>query len=558
MDLITFQVIRGSLVNACKEAGIVLRNTAFSPNIKERMDHSTAIITPNIELVAQAEHIPVHLGSMSWGVKNTLKHIDELEEGDIIIVNDPYIAGTHLPDLLMIKPVFFKGEIIAFVVNKAHHSDIGGMTPGSMPSDASEIYQEGLIIPPVKLVKRGRVNEDILRLILANVRTPKVRLGDIEAQISANMILEKRIVEIAKKYGTESLLEVMEKMLVRSERMLRRRIAHIPQGKYQGEDYLEAKDKILRIKATIEIKEGNILIDFRGSDEQVDEPINAVMGVTLACVLYVLKTISDPYGIANDGYLRITKVYAPEGTIVNAKPPAPVSGGNVETSQRIVDVLFKALSKALPNTIPAASQGTMNNISVGGYDEKGNGWTFYETIGGGMGARPMLDGLDGVHTHMTNTMNTPIEVLEKYYPIMFVKYELRRDSCGAGMWRGGCGIERVWIFLGKKATLSIMGNRVYTRPWGLKGGMPGAPAEYIIEKSDGKTIRLKPMSTIRIFKGDKIIIRTPGGGGYGDPLKRDREKVINDYLNGKISKETMNNVYNIQYTIGEGEKPNVI
>ncbi|MCD6510808.1 MAG: hydantoinase B/oxoprolinase family protein [Thermoprotei archaeon] len=547
---ITYQVIRGGLINACREAGIVLRNSAFSPNIKERMDHSTAILSPKLELVAQAEHIPVHLGSISWGVRNTMALMENVKEGDMIIVNDPYIAGTHLPDILLIRPVFYEGKLIAFVANRAHHADVGGMAPGSMPGDASEIYHEGIIIPPVKIMEGDEVNGDILKLILANVRTPEERLGDIKAQISANRVLEKRVLELAGKYGDDTLMETMNLMLKHSERRMRRRISRISPGLYEGEDYIEGRKGNLLIKVAIRVEGDELFIDFSGTSKQVEEPINAVMGVTLACVLYILKAIADPSGAANDGYLRAAHVKAPKGTIVNAKPPAPVSGGNVETAQRIVDVLLRALADALPGIIPAASQGTMNNVSVGGYDEDGRGWTFYETIGGGMGARPGLDGIDCVHVHMTNTMNTPIEVLERYYPIRFLKYELRPDSGGAGKWRGGCGIERAWVFLGSTGTLSVMGNRVRTKPWGLRGGRPGASAEYLVVRRNGQVVRLGPMATIRLMKGDVVILRTPGGGGYGNPLERDVNRIIEDYLEGKVTKRIVAEIYGI----GELEK----
>ncbi len=541
MDPVTVEVIRGGLVYAAEEMGIVLRKTAYSHNIKERMDHSCAIFDSKGRLIAQAEHIPVHLGSMSIALKNCLKEIDfTLEEGDMVVFNDPYLSGTHLPDITLVAPVYEGKELLGYVVNKAHHSDVGGKAPGSLPGDASEIYQEGLIIPPVRLVRKGDIAKDVLKLILSNVRTQKIRMGDLKAQVAANLLGIRRLREIAQKFGIGVVNEAIDDILDYSERRIRKKISEIKEGSYEAEDYLEStgtEDKPVRLKVRVQVKGDEISFDYSGTDPQVNGPVNAVLGVTLAGIYYVLMCITDPTIPMNEGCFRPVSVNVPKGCVLNPVRPAPVGGGNVETSQRNVDVLFKALSKAIPQKVCAAGQGTMNNVCVGGIDASGKQWVFYETIGGGYGGRQGLDGVDGVQVHMTNTMNTPIEAIEASYPILFLRYELRKDSCGAGKWRGGCGIVRSWKLLGKHASLSIMAERHKIAPWGLFGGNPGMTGEALIIKPDGSKMKLPSKCTVTLKKGDVFIIFTPGGGGYGKPQERSQEAILKDFENELLSKE---------------------
>ncbi len=549
VDLVTIGVVKGKLTYAAEEMGIALRKSAYSPNIKERMDHSCAIFDAEKRLVAQAEHIPVHLGSMILAVQQGLaSYRGELEEGDMLLFNDPYISGTHLPDMTLIAPVYYRGEVIAYVANKAHHSDVGGKAPGSMPGDSAELFEEGIIIPPVKLVKGGRIDREIAEIILSNVRTPRERMGDLRAQVAANFLGIRRIIELAEKYGVEKLEAAIEEILAHSERMMRHEIEKIPDGVYKAEDYLEdtgTSDEPVKIAVEVTVRGDSIRFDYTGTSLQVDAPVNAPLGVTLAGVFYVMICITDPSIPVNDGCYRPIEVHVPEGTLLNPRRPAAVCGGNVETSQRNVDTLFKALAQAVPDRVCAAGSGTMNNISVGGVDPRsGELWAFYETIGGGYGARPGLDGVDGVHVHMTNTMNTPIEAIEAQFPILFLSYKLREDSGGPGKWRGGCGIERSWKLLAPSATLSILAERNKMRPWGLMGGLEGAAGEHLIIRG-GTAMRLKSKCTVRLQKGDVLVVRTPGGGGYGNPLERSIELVLKDVRDGLVSPEAAHRYYGV-------------
>ncbi|MGD8566365.1 MAG: hydantoinase B/oxoprolinase family protein [Candidatus Bathyarchaeota archaeon] len=549
-DPITVEVIKGSLIYAAEEMGLALRNSAYSPNIKERMDHSCSIFDGRKRLAAQAEHIPVHLGSMQLAVQEGLgKLSSKIEEGDMVLFNDPYISGTHLPDLTLINPTFYDGEVIAYSANKAHHSDVGGKTPGSMAGDSTEIYQEGIIIPPVRFMKKGRIDKEIAEILDSNIRTGKICMGDLRAQIAANHRGNERILEIVNRYGVETLRDAMDRIMRYSEKRMAVEISKMPKGDYTATDYLEnigTCQRRVKIQATVTIDEDRLKIDYSGTDEQVNGPVNAVLGVTLSGVYFVLRCLTEPSIPVNDGFYRSLNVNAPEGTVVNPLPPSPVAGGNVETSQRNVDVLLKVFSQILPGRVCAACQGTMNNVAMGGYDKERDGsWTFYETIAGGFGGRKGSDGVDAVHSHMTNTMNTPIEAIEAFYPVRFLKYELRQDSGGPGRWRGGVGLERSWMMLAPSATLSILAERTEIPPWGLYGGKAGVKGEYFIVKADGKRVKLRSKCSIRIEKGDVLIARTPGGGGYEDSLKRDPEAVRQDVLNELVSLEMAREDYGV-------------
>ncbi len=543
MDRLTLEVIRGAAAYISEEMGVVLRNTAFSPNIKDRHDHSCAVLAPWGELVAQAEHIPVHIGSMAVGVENALKELrragEDLGPGDVLVTNDPYIAGTHLNDVLMIKPVYHQDSLVALVASKAHYVDVGGAVPGSI-GGARELIQEGLVIPPVKLVEEGRLNRWLLDVLRANVRTPEIFEGDLRAQLSSLEVGARRVRELAEKYGGEVLVEAWRWILDYTERYTRNTIRDLGvEGSWEAEDYVELQDGSLRrIKVKVTISGGGVEADYTGTDPQVEEPINAVLGVTVAASTFALKTVIDPEMPVNHGFFRAVKVYAPPGTLLNPRPPAPVAAGNTETSQRIVDVVHKALHQALPDRVPAASCGSMTNLMLGG-----EGWAFYETIACGQGAGPWGDGMDGVHTNMTNTLNTPIERLEQEYPVLFTKYELRPDSEGPGKWRGGLGVVRALKILSEKAVLTVVGERCSTRPWGLHGGRPAPPALYLLKREDGRVERLPCKATRVVGRGDEVIVKTPGGGGYGDPCERSRDLVLKDLMDEKISRERAEREY---------------
>ncbi len=416
VDVTTVEVIKGALIYAAEEMGIALKKSAYSPNIKERMDHSCALFNHRRELIAQAEHIPVHLGSMALAVRVGLEtYGGELEPGDMLLLNDPYISGTHLPDLTVIAPVFNDGEIVAYAANKAHHTDVGGKTPGSLAADSTELYQEGLIIPPVKLVRRGVIDRDIQALIMSNVRTPEIQMGDVRAQIAANNTGARRVAELVEQHGVDTLHEAMDQTMDHSERRMREEISAMPDGVYSALDYME--DILpggcdVEIAVTVTKRRDGITFDYSGTSGQVERPVNAPLGVTVAGIYFTMISVTDPSIPVNDGCFRPITLRIPRGCMMNPNRPAPVAGGNVETSQRNVDVLMKAFSQILPEKVPAAGLGTMNNITIGGTLPDGQPWTFYETIGGGSGGRPMGDGVDGVHVNMTNTMNTPIEALE--------------------------------------------------------------------------------------------------------------------------------------------------
>jgi len=470
VDRTTVEVIRGALVYAAEEMGIALKKSAYSPNIKERMDHSCALFDPKRRLIAQAEHIPVHLGSMAFAVREGLAtYKGTLGPGDMILLNDPYLSGTHLPDLTLIAPIYHVDHLIGYAANKAHHTDVGGKAPGSIAGDSTELYQEGLIIPPVKFVKSGAIDPELSWLIRSNVRTPDVQMGDLRAQIAANYTGIRRVLELTEKYGAYVLHISMGEIMDYSERRMRAAISEMPGGVYEASDYMEDVPGwgLAEIRVRVTVEEGGISFDYSGTCPQVEAPINAPLGVTIAGIYYTLITVTDSTIPVNDGCFRPVTLIIPEGTMMNPRRPAPVAGGNVETSQRNVDVLMKAFSKIVPGKVTAAGLGTMNNVSVGGIRPDGTPWTFYETIGGGSGGRPNSDGVDGVHVNMTNTMNTPIESIEAYLPMRFLSYSLRPDTGGAGEYRGGCGIERSWMLTAPRATLSILAERTKINPWGL-------------------------------------------------------------------------------------------
>ncbi len=521
-DPIKLEVFKNLFASVAEEMGVALCRTGHSANIKERRDYSCAIFDGRGEMIAQAAHIPVHLGSMPLAVKAAMEG-RRVRRGDTIILNDPYRGGTHLPDLTLISPVFGEdtSSPLFFVANRAHHADVGGMAPGSM-GVATEIFQEGIRIPPVTLVKGGDLNRDVFDLLLANVRTPEEREGDLEAQLAANETGRRRLLEIVARYGADDTLRYTEELKAYAERMTREAIRRIPEGCYRFEDYLDddgVTAEPIRIAVAVTVKGGQAVVDFTGTRPQVAGSVNAVYAVTLSAVFYVFRCLVDFDIPSNAGCMVPLTVIAPEGSVVNARPPAAVAGGNVETSQRIVDVLLGALAQALPDRIPAASAGTMSNLVIGGTDhERGRHFAYYETIAGGMGARPTRDGVDAVQTHMTNTRNTPIEALEHAYPLRVLRYEIRRGSGGRGRHRGGDGIRRD-VELLTDAAVGLLADRRRFRPYGLRGGESGQGGESILISPGGE----RPLGSkfhLRARAGEIISIRTPGGGGYGRPEGR--------------------------------------
>ncbi len=514
MPPLLLEVFKNRLSSVAEEMGIVLQRTSFSPNIKERKDLSCAIFDPAGNLVAQADHIPVHLGSMSSSVREAINSVS-FEEGDMVVLNDPYRGGTHLPDITLVAPVFHDGEIRFFVANRAHHSDIGGISSGSMPLSSS-IYQEGLIIPPVKLIKRGELNRELSSLILSNVRTPEERLGDISAQVMANKVGINRMRELLDLYGVESMRKLCTELISYSERVMRSYISKIPEGTYEFEDFIEDDGmgrEDIGIRVRLSVKGSSVRVDFSESDDQTEGPFNAVRSVTLSAVYYVFRSLLPEDVPTNEGCFRPIEVITRRGSVLDPVPPAPVAGGNVETSQRVVDVVLGALSKAIPEFVPAASQGTMNNLSVGGLDPRNReSFTYYETIGGGMGAWAGGDGESAVHSHMTNTMNTPVEALEHAFPFLIREYSVRRGSGGEGKRRGGDGIVREIEFL-SDVEVTVLSERRRIPPYGLFGGEPGERGINMVFREGRGEIRPGKFRE-RLRKGCILRIETPGGGGY--------------------------------------------
>ena len=513
MDL-ELEIFRNLFVSIAEEMGVVLKRTAFSSNIKERRDYSCALYDADAETIAMGDHMPVHLGAMPESVREALA-AHTLERGDVVFLNDPFRGGTHLPDITSVSGVFLEGatEPAYYLATRAHHSDVGGMSPGSMPL-ASEIYQEGLRIPPVKLVRRGTFEDDLLQVILANVRTPDERRGDLGAQLAAHHVGERRLLEAAAKYGPDKIRQRMADLKDYAERIMRARIAAIPDGDYAFADLLDDdgfSDAPIRIACTIHIGGEAATVDFSKSDPQTRGGVNANRAVTISATMYAFRCLIREAVPYNAGLMRPVEVVTRPGSIVDAQAPASVAAGNVETSQRLVDVLLGALAQALPEVVPAASSGTMNNVALGGVNATGKPFAYYETIAGAMGASASSDGLSGVHTHMTNSLNTPVEALEQTYPLLIREYSIRQGSGGQGARNGGDGVIRDYEFL-TDADVTLLSERRKRGPYGLAGGQPGAPGRNLL---NGEPLPSK--GSRRIHRGDRLRIETPGGGGRGNP-----------------------------------------
>ncbi|MHB8070098.1 MAG: hydantoinase B/oxoprolinase family protein [Desulfobaccales bacterium] len=498
-----------------EEMGIVLRKSAFSPNIKERRDYSCALCTDAGELLAQAAHIPVHLGALPRTMARVLPEFP-LGPGDVLLLNDPYRGGTHLPDLTVLAPVYAGERLAFYLVNRAHHADVGGATPGSMPL-ARSLEEEGVLIPPTYLFKSGRLQEDFLASLVSRMRVPAERRGDLQAQLAALHRGQERLADLMARYGLEKLLSMSLALLAYSERAMRALISSIPDGSYGFTDYLDDDGygrRDLAIRLNLSVTGDTVVLDFRESADQAAGGVNAVPPVVDAACYYVFLTLlAEDYPI-NQGCFRPLSILTRPGSLLDPVYPAPVAAGNVETSQRLVDVVLGALAPAQPQVIPAASQGTMNNLAFGGLDPvTGREFTYYETIAGGMGGRPGRPGLDGVHTHMTNTRNTPVEVLEHDYPLVVERYAFRPNSGGAGRFPGGRGLVRDFRFLAP-VTVSLLSERREHAPYGLQGGYPGATGENVLLTVNGEE-RLPGKINLPLPAGSRLSIRTPGGGGWG-------------------------------------------
>jgi N-methylhydantoinase B len=522
-DPIRLELYRHRFEGVADEMGVTLRRTSYSPNIKERLDFSCAVFDGVGQMVAQAAHIPVHLGAMPASMSAALDAVDTWHPDDVVILNDPYAGGTHLPDITMISPVFAapdasdgatSGAPLFFVASRAHHADVGGMTPGSLPL-STEIFQEGLIIPPIKLYRGGTLNEDVQRLILRNVRTPEERTGDLAAQRAAHTVGTRRLHHLIEAYGRPEVTAYAQHLQTYSERLIRGALADAPDGTFTFDDVLELEQGTATIRVAATLDGEAVQFDFTGTDPVVDGSLNAVLSITQSACYYVVRSLLDGPVPMNAGCFAPVAVTAPAGCLVNAQPPAAVAGGNVETSQRIVDAVLGALAQAMPDRIPAASQGTMNNLTIGGQRADGTSYAYYETIAGGMGAHAAGDGLSGVHVHMTNTLNTPVEALERTFPFRIRTYALRTGSGGAGQHRGGDGLVREYELLAP-ATVTMLSTRRQHGPWGLAGGADGTSGRNVLIRPGSSEEVLSAQFTRRLSTGDRLRIETPGGGGHGE------------------------------------------
>jgi N-methylhydantoinase B len=540
-DPIELEVFKNLFHSIAEEMGAALRRTAFSPNIKERRDYSCAVFDSTGEVIAMGDHMPVHLGSMPMSVQAAIAQ-GEMEAGDVVMLNDPFRGGTHLPDITLVAPVYVttRGRERHrapdfYVASRAHHADVGGAYAGSMGL-CREIYQEGFRIPPVKIMRASVMQRDVLALLLNNVRTPEEREGDLGAQIAACHTGVERLREVCARYGIVRTQRAAQELLEYSEELMRTFLQQVPRGSYRAEDFLDndgVSDKAVRIAVTITIAASHargrgplrlplragprhiVTVDFTGSDPQVEGSVNAVEAIPYSACFYVFRCLLAEDVPATAGLMRPIQVIAPKGTIVNALPPAAVAGGNVETSQRIVDVLLRALTQAIPERIPSAASGTMNNLTIGGLDpHTGKPFAYYETIAGGMGARPTKTGVSGVHTHMTNSLNTPAEALEFTYPLRVRRYSLRPGSGGAGKHRGGDGIVREIEVL-TDCEVTLLADRRTRGPWGLAGGEAGSPGKASVVRAGGSIEQMPGKFSTRLKKGERIRIESPGGGGWG-------------------------------------------
>ncbi len=552
-DPIDLEIFKNLFHSIAEEMGAALRRTAFSPNIKERRDYSCAVFDGEGQVIAMGDHMPVHLGSMPMSVRAAIA-AHEMAPGDVIMLNDPFRGGTHLPDITLVASVYVGEKVWRgrprprtagslpdfYVASRAHHADVGGAFAGSMGL-CREIYQEGFRIPPVKLMRAGVMDRDVLALLLNNVRTPAEREGDLGAQIAACHTGAERLREVCARYGIDRAKRAAQELLSYSEELMRAFLHHVPPGTYSSEDFLDndgITDKPVKIAVTVNVwgrvsdrpersrrdpatdrrpvsTKPLVAVDFTGSDPQVEGSVNAVEAITYSACFYVFRCLLAEDVPATAGLMRPIQVIAPEGTIVNARPPAAVAGGNVETSQRIVDVLLRALAQAIPDRIPAAASGTMNNLTIGGIDPRtGEPFAYYETIAGGMGARPTKPGVSGVHTHMTNSLNTPAEALEYAYPLRVRRYSLRPGSGGAGKHRGGDGIIREIEVLAD-CEVTLLSDRRTHGAWGLAGGKPGSPGKASVIRSSGSIEEMAGKFSTRLRKGERIRIESPGGGGWG-------------------------------------------
>ena len=547
MDPIKFEVIRNALVKVTEEMAVALRRSAYSTNIKTRADFSCAFFDRRLQTVAQAFDQPVHLGSLAELVPRVIREYgpENLCPGDAILTNDPYLGGVHLNDITLISPVYHKGKLFGYVANLAHHVDVGGGAPGSIGA-FREVYQEGIIIPPVKLVHGGKIVPDVFRLVLAQIRSKRETAGDFRAQVAANNTGVRRLSALLERLEPKTVAFYIDELIAYTERRTRAELTKLPKGVFTADGYVDSDgftDEPVHLVAKLVIDDDGVLFDLTGSEFQRRAPVNATYAQTFSACAYVLKSLIDPDIPVNSGFYRLVRIVAPEGTVVNCTSPAPVVGG-WETQTRLVDVILKALASAIPDRIPAGTKAMMCQVAFGGIDPRtGELYAFYETIAGGYGGRATSDGPDAVQTHGQNTENAPIEETEINYPVRINRYELVNDSEGAGKYRGGLGLRRDYFF-DHEVSFTILADRDRWGPWGLFGGLSGRKASYVLNP-DTDAVELSSKVTIQLNPGDVVSYRTCGGGGYGPPEERDPQLVLRDVRDGKVSLEQAREVYGV-------------
>ena len=549
VDPVTVEVVTSGLAAGAREMGITMRQTSSSTIFNEGNDYSCGIFNVQTELVSHGEFLPIHLGSLPYSVRYAIEEVgvDRFRPGDSIILNDPFRGGSHLPDVTLVTPIFHQGKLIGWGANRAHHLDVGGTVPGSFYAQARENYQEGLRIPPVRLIKEGKVNEEIMDMILANVRLPKNMRSDLLSQVSANLTARRRLIELVERYGLETVERCMAIEMDNSERRIRSVIAGWPDGRYSAEDSMDndgITDVPRTVRVTVEVRGDGVVVDFTGTDSQVEGPLNSVLGYTASGVYMTIQAATDPTIPPNSGCYRPIQIIAPEGTVVNPRFPAACTGGN-----EIVSIIHNAVYRALaeiPRDIPnpvllmAADQGSSNNLFLSGFGEDGERFVLYEYPEGGWGGAEGRDGQSAIYSIIGNTWNLPVEAIEMKYPLRIDRYELRQDSGGPGKWRGGLSIRRDYRLLASSGELSVLGNRVRVPPYGLFGGHSGGAARYRLDPGTDDERLAAPefgakKSMVPLVRNQVVGQETAGGGGYGDPLDRDPEAVVRDVEYGYVS-----------------------
>jgi N-methylhydantoinase B len=555
IDPIRFEIIRQAIDAAAQEMCVALYKSAYSTNIKTRLDLSCAILDRQGRVIGQSAAMPCHISAMNVAVPASLRVYgpDNLEPGDQIATNDPYQGATHLNDIIVIAPLFFDGRLVAYAANLAHHVDVGGAHAGSL-APSKEVFQEGLILPIVKIARRGRLETDVYRMFMANVRAKKETAGDFRAQIAANVTAERRLAELLQRFGLADLDEYVEDLFAYTAERTRLALGRLPPGEYEAEEFEDEDgntDEPIRFHVKIKVGDGRVHFDFSGSDAQRPSSMNATFTQTFAACAYVTRCLIDRDVPDNDGFFRFIDVHAPPGLAVNAQPTAGVAGG-WEISLRLCDMLFRAFSQALPEAVPAGCKAMVCHAVFGGRKPDGEDYVFIETLGGGYGGRIGSDGPDVVQTHHQNSQNTPIEEMEVFYPVRTLRYELITDSDGAGRHRGGLGVLREYTFPGHRPTFTILADRRRFPPRGLFGGDDGKPARYSLVRRDGSTEDLPSKCTFTVPEGASVRYETCGGGGYGAAHERDPALVERDVREGKVSVDRAARVYRTAIDPGTG------